>query len=211
MRSAGRLVVLRRHRLRQPSAVAFEHLVIDHARAHGIPCPRIVPSLNEDRIVARRGRLHTLYCWEPGSHAPRGHAGRPRAHAAGVMLASIHDALRTIPDGPRDGDGLGDLAATYSRMTQLEDALRSTPRAGREWILADPDARRRWLAANQNCPDTCVGNPQVIHGDFQLTNVLFEGESISAVVDWDKARVAWPLMEVVRSLDHGLGLAKGVI
>lgn len=82
------------------------------------------------------------------------------------------------------------------------------PGAGREWILDDLNARRRWLAANRNCPDTCVGSPQVIHGDYQLTNVLFDGDSISAVIDWDKARVASPLMEVVRSLDHGLGLAK---
>src|SRR5687767_5522920 len=65
VRSAGERVVLRRHRHRQRSAVAFEHQVIDHARAHDIPCPRVIRSLDEGRIVERGGRLHTLYSWEP--------------------------------------------------------------------------------------------------------------------------------------------------
>ena len=122
------------------------------------------------------------------------------------MLARVHDALRSIPNGPCDGDGPGDLDAIYSRLAHLEDVLRSTDVVEREWILHDIDTRRRWLTANPHGPGTCVGGTQVIHGDYQLTNVLFDGVAISAVVDWDRARVASPLMEVVRSLDHGLGL-----
>jgi homoserine kinase type II len=58
-----------------------------------------------------------------------------------------------------------------------------------------------------SAPAVCVRDLQLIHGDYQLTNLLFEGDAISAVIDWDKSRAASPFMEVVRCLDHGLGLA----
>lgn len=204
--SLGR-VVLRRHRRSDRDSVAFEHQVIEHARTRGIPCPAVILTLRAERIVERGGHLHSLYSWEPGAHAPRGRAGPRRAFAAGQMLARIHDALKTVSDAPDDGDGPGDLAETYDRIRQLEDALSCRAVRGPEWIRRDLHARRTWLDANPNAPACCVGEPQVIHGDYQLTNVLFDGDVISAVIDWDKARVASPVMEVVRSLDHGLGLA----
>lgn len=105
--------------------MAFEHQVIEHARTHRIPCPRVILTLRGERIVERGSRLHSLYSWEPGAHAQRGQAGSVRAYAAGQMLATIHDALSTISEAPADNAGPGDLAETYCRMTHLEDAVRS--------------------------------------------------------------------------------------
>lgn len=203
VRCSNQRVVLRRHRRPDKASVAFEHQVIEHARTHRIPCPRVILTLRGERIVERGSRLHSLYSWEPGAHAQRGQAGSVRAYAAGQMLATIHDALSTISEAPADNAGPGDLAETYCRMTHLEDAVRSVAVVGHEWIVQDLNARRTWLDANPHASSQCAGNPQVIHGDYQLTNLLFDGNAISAVIDWDKARVASPLMEVVRSLDHG--------
>lgn len=203
-------VVLRRHRVRDRRAVASEHEVIDHVRAMGIPCPRLVPTPAGARIVDIDGRLHSLYSWEPGSHAPRNLAGPRRSRAAGVMLARIHDALSSLPAGlagalQRDEHTYA-VVDTYRRIEHLQAAIRRGGDPRWAWIVPDLDERRAWLESHPVAPTGSLGAVQVIHGDYQLTNVLFEGDSVSCVVDWDKARVSSWLLEVVRALDHGLGL-----
>ncbi|MFN2504275.1 MAG: phosphotransferase [Acidimicrobiales bacterium] len=204
VRSSEQAVVLRRHRCVEKAAVAFEHEIIDYATTRAIPCPTVIVSLDEGRIVERSGRLYSLYSWERGSHVARGHAGPARSYVAGAMLARIHRALLPFSDGLGHGDEPEGLADLYHRMSQLEHAVQASSAPNLDWVLRNLHARRTWLAANPTAPATCPGEPQLIHGDYQLTNLLFDGNAISAVVDWDRARAASPLMEVVRALDHGL-------
>ena len=43
---------------------------------------------------------------------------------------------------------------------------------------------------------------QVIHGDYQETNLFFEKDVVSAVIDWDQAYPAARAWEVVRTLHY---------
>ena len=199
--------VLRRHRSTELEAVRFEHKVINHVRASGLPVPHLLPCKVGDSVVEYGGRLYTLYSLEPGEHAERGRAGERRACAAGETLAHVHRALATLDGGPDDTDAPSSAPGTVERFDELERRVRSMGSHHlTEFVLTDLDDRRRWLARHGTRSANCPGDPQVIHGDYQLTNILFIHDTVSAVIDWDKARRASPVMEVVRALDHGLEL-----
>lgn len=196
-------VVLRRHRTTERDDVVREHAVMDHVRRR-VRTPELLANVDGDRIVAVGGHLHSLYSWEPGEHPMRASTGPAKAFNAGATLALIHESLRGFGvDGPAEEALPGD-DTMLARCEVLEAAVRE--RQELMWVVEDLAQRRRWVARNPDVPSRCVGTPQMIHGDYQLTNVLFVGNEVSAVIDWDRARVASPLMEVVRAIDHGLGL-----
>jgi homoserine kinase type II len=62
--------------------------------------------------------------------------------------------------------------------------------------------RRAWLSeVHPDHPSDMDGiEGQVIHGDYQETNLFFDEHGISAIIDWDQAYVAPRAWEVVRTL-----------
>lgn len=94
-------------------------------------------------------------------------------------------------------------AATTARALQTDtDRTALHHLAGRrewlqEWAALDGPMRRRFGALPL----------QVVHGDFQETNLFFGGGEVSAVIDWDQCGVAPRAWEVLRALHLMLGLA----
>ncbi len=52
-----------------------------------------------------------------------------------------------------------------------------------------------WLLANVPAP--AAYQPVFIHGDFGLHNILFEGEKISSILDWEIAKIGDPAEEFI--------------
>ena len=52
-----------------------------------------------------------------------------------------------------------------------------------------------WLIAN--APPPLPFTPVFVHGDYGLHNILFEGEKISAVLDWEIAKIGDPAEEFI--------------
>ena len=71
-------------------------------------------------------------------------------------------------------------------------------------MLALTDVRRAWLttAPSVTMEDLSSLEQQVIHGDYQQSNLFFEDGQVSAVIDWDQSYVAPRAWEVVRTLDY---------
>jgi aminoglycoside phosphotransferase (APT) family kinase protein len=58
--------------------------------------------------------------------------------------------------------------------------------------LPDVDAVTRWLAAN--VPES--GPATIVHGDYRLGNVMYTGEELSAIFDWELATIGDPLADI---------------
>ncbi len=64
-------------------------------------------------------------------------------------------------------------------------------RGRREWILGAGSAQPANLTALDQ---------QLIHGDYQDTNLFFEHGQVSAIIDWDQTYLAAREWEVVRTM-----------
>ena len=58
--------------------------------------------------------------------------------------------------------------------------------------IAAVDEVARWLGAN--LPES--GPATIVHGDYRLGNVMFSGERLSAIFDWELATIGDPLADV---------------
>jgi len=125
------------------------------------------------------------------------------------MLARVHTALETLGGVPETTEAPFSMERTNDPFDEVEQRLRAMEETEHaEFALRDISARRDWMAKN-GMRLASWPMRQLIHGDYQLTNILFVGDTVSAIIDWDRARVWSPVMEVVRALDHGLELAPG--
>ena len=204
----GDRAVLRRHRRTVRAEVEFEHRVLGRARSGGVPCPAVVPALRGGSLVEEDGRFYSLYTWAPGSQVLRGHLDAQHAESMGSMLARVHVTFADVPGGLEAHDSMVPLEDTLRRVDELTGIARDRPDRSRvSWVIEDLTSRARWLRTERpSPPQQTRAASQVIHGDYQETNLFFEGNEVSCVIDWDKARREVPAREIIRAMDYSLGM-----
>jgi Ser/Thr protein kinase RdoA (MazF antagonist) len=183
-------------------------------RARGFSgAPAVVPATTGDIIVEWRGRMYSLYEWIDSDRAfnwTEGGWSRAQARAAGLALGEFH----------RAADGVG---------VEFEFAESGGNGGEREWALAVlqrasglfPDDV---MIALSNFEDLLrsariVASDErthgVIHGDYHPGNVLFRGEEVVGVLDYEYCRRDSQLFDVAyatmtfsfESMDAAFGLA----
>jgi Ser/Thr protein kinase RdoA (MazF antagonist) len=203
----GERAVLRRHRRSARAQVEFEHSVLAHARAGGVPCPSVITTGQGGSLVEQDGRFYSLYTWAPGLQVLRGHLDAEHALSMGRMLALTHLVLADMPGGPEAHELMAPFEDTLGRIEELIGVARARPDQRRlGWVIDDLTARSRWLSTTRPSPPRpTTAASQLIHGDYQDANLFFEAGEVSCVIDWDKARREVPAREVVRAMDYALG------
>ena len=113
------------------------------------------------------------------------------------LAASAVDVLRRLQAVPIENTGIGGedpmpLAGELARWTWLMD------RAPAE-LTGQAPRLAQLLAEQQPRP----GPPVLVHGDYHLSNMLFKGGRVVAVVDWEIAQLGQPLLDLCCiSLSH---------
>lgn len=195
--------------------VQWEHTVIALADAGGIPVCRPHPLPDGETFVEREGRFFALFPVASGYQIPREKLGFSEAAAAGRCLARIHRALEGIPpEQARLKTLTFDTAETLALIPRLEAAIqaRDTQTAIDRAALQQLKQHRYWLEQaawdNARMRLRLAALPQqVVHGDFQETNLFFAGNEVSAVIDWDQSGLTARAWEVIRALHLMLHLA----
>lgn len=197
---------------RHPERAPFEHAAIAHARSRGLPA--IGPCLLPDgtTLLERDGRRYALFPQAPGQQCARGDLDGAEVAAMGGFLATLHLALRDYPHAAgRHRTITIDRAATLAGLDRLEETIRRRPGTDPLDAVALPRlaARRAWLKRqpDDSAIDQAVFSEQLIHGDYQESNLFFAGGKVCAVIDWDQAYVASRGWEVLRTLDFVFGFA----
>jgi Ser/Thr protein kinase RdoA (MazF antagonist) len=182
--------------------IAFAHGFIQATAAAGVPVAMPVPS--------RQGRVHEPVgdrAWElfPFVVGERWSRRPGQARAAGEALGCMHAAgLDFVWHGHVQ-------AASFHGNLKVLEALRRVPRAVHR---VEPDAD---MVALVNACETLaeayteasaaveeVGyaqlDSQVVHGDFHPGNVIFEGDRVAAVIDFDAARLEPAVVDFANGL-----------
>jgi homoserine kinase type II len=158
--------------------VAREATIVDHLAARGVPTPRPLRARSGEPWLAWRGLYISMFPWVPGRVLARAEVEPAHARQAGAALARLHRAGEDFPD---TRPGRYEPAEITRRFAAIEGVAAGDPELAAAAAELGPALTR--LAASR-APALPLG---LIHGDLFIDNVLFAGEELTALLDFEQA------------------------
>lgn len=189
----GRYVLRRSKAGKTEAALRFELRLIRYLRGQRFPAPEPVPARDGREYFERDGVFYLITSFIPGE--PYDPDNPNHLRLAGRHLASYHQIVTGFPlDGDAHPPAL--LAPILS-----EEAMRSAPRRfealaarclGGEERRALAEAlslveQQSAAVRREIAPRYEQLRKLVVHGSFGRSTVLFEGEALTGVVDYDRS------------------------
>jgi homoserine kinase type II len=183
-------------------AMKFEVRLIGHLRECGYPAPQIIPTREGDRYFAHQGAFYLMTAFIVG--APYDEQNTAHLLVAGEALGRYHRLVRTLSGpsyasppilGPRaisTLDRAEHLVAPFLSAEEREHLRNQTSYLRSQFASIPRAVAERYPALNK----------QVIHGSFSATSLIFTGDALAGVLDYDRARfeaVATDLAIAIRS------------
>lgn len=181
LRTTNGAYVLRLSEGRREDEVTFETDLLRHLTSHHYPCVHLERTTDGAVVGLVRDRFAVVMRRAAGEHVPARRWTPEQAWEAGRELGRLHVLGE---------DFAGQLVNRYapSRVAGWVDALvDEARRAGRD---ADPDlwdALPLFESERAALADLPAANEGVIHGDWFPDNLLFVGERLSTVLDFEMA------------------------
>jgi aminoglycoside phosphotransferase (APT) family kinase protein len=192
---AGRRGVLRLPppgaRIAGPADIPRQARIMAALHEQGLPVPRIVAT-SQDPVVD--GRPFVLM---EAIHGDRVEQAIDAGSSPLQLAASAVEVLRRVQAVPCEKTGIGaedpmPLEGEIARWTWLME------RAPAE-LTGQAPRLAQLLVERKPVPQP----PVLVHGDYHLSNMLFDSREVVAVVDWEIAQLGQPLLDVCCiSLSH---------
>lgn len=187
--------------------------------ALGVPAAAPLALAGGGTLLDLDGGLYAVYEWVDGSHIPGARMTAGQAAELGRVLAGLHLGLARVmePAAPAvrmTVTGPGKAEAAISAYTALVDGKDARDEFD-EYVAVQLRKRRALLEAVRGempDPDLAWEPAGWVHGDFHDLNVLWDGERVAAVIDFDRVAVSPYAYEMVRSatLTFGYGDERGL-
>jgi Ser/Thr protein kinase RdoA (MazF antagonist) len=184
----GRYLLKRRAATEQtPARVAFAHAIQLHLAQRKFPLPRLVGTRTDhSTMLVLHNHVYELFEFIDGDPYD---SSLDAAADAGRALGLYHILLTTFhsPQLARIGATFHNSAGLFPQLELIAGRLDSS--ADRA-ILAS--LRDRYAVASRHVEEHgfAAWPRQIIHGDWHPGNMLFRGNRIAAVIDYDTARRA---------------------
>lgn len=189
VRAGGRRFTLKRyHSWLATDAIRYEHSVLAHLDRRRLPVASPIPANDSALLVESGGARWALYPALEGRQVTM-QDWMWRVPKAAEMLASLHLALEECqpagaPFPAWDAWTLERLDAMIAHWPQLPELTPELLDATRERL-----ASRYFGEMYEQLPRI------IVHGDFGVSNLLWQGDGISAVLDFEKAHLDTPLFD----------------
>ncbi len=176
--SAGRRWFLRLNEGKTPGDVAFEAEVLRFLAEHGFPGAPLVLAADGAAFVEVEGKPAMLFAYAEGEELERADVTPERCRRIGEQLGRLH-ALAPMFHGQRENP--------YGWRRVAEWVAELEPDGGGDPLVAPSlSLLRQELEASLALPDAPRG---LVHGDLFLDNVLWLGDEVSALLDWEMSCV----------------------
>ena len=208
--TSSQVYVLRIYRHSDPQRIEREHRVVHWVRERGIPAVAPLRMVDGATYLEDDGRLITLLPFVTGEQLRRDRLQPADIEAMGRFLGDLHRVLEGCPISGIPAVRITlDRRDALARIARLEESVRliESPVATDKYALRRLSTRRKWLQ-NRSVEDVTelYSLPfQVVHGDYQESNLFFENSAVSAIIDWDKVYTTPAAWEVMRTLNLMLG------
>ena len=204
---AGPRVLRRYHPAHRPEATPYEHAALAHLAALDWPVAAPIAAAGGETAVETPAGRWSLFPFLEGSPAP----ASPRALGRkGAVLALLHADLAAWPGGAAQ-------RPTFARVSELDVYLESR---GETTVAAvarrlDPSHGRALARIRErNLRDLARGGygalpDTVIYSECLGANVLFEGNDVSGLLDFDFVHRDARVADIGRSLVVDCGIDTG--
>lgn len=181
----------RREEFRAPEVIAYDHSLLQYLRVHGLPVPEVVPTRDGGTWVEFEGGVYEIHAWLPGRPFEQGRLAQT-THAA-RLLARLHDLTKDFrPAGAKNRAREDEPAGLLKQLEPYLSQARGETLSVLERMAAELRRMSEALPENayRRLPH-CI-----VHGDFHPGNVLFQGDEVSAMLDFDWANRQSRLVDV---------------
>lgn len=176
-----------------PARVAFTHAIQIHLAQRRFPLPRLVGTRTDNTTMLLLGNhIYELFEFVPGDNYDTSldataDAGRALAFFH-RLLGTFHSSTYTPPTGSfHNARGLDTHLARIAE--KLQDA--SAANLLKRLHISYTDAAKR--VEDLGYP---LWPHQIVHGDWHPGNMLFRGSRVSAVIDYDTARLCPRIVDI---------------
>jgi homoserine kinase type II len=191
----GRFVLRRNQRRHGLQQLQQRHRLLEWLQRRAFPAPRLLRHHGNTTLLERDGRYYELATYITGDEFD---AGRPaQLRGVGSVLARYH---RTVSDyQPLPPAGVPRYAP--SSLPGLIERVISRD------VMAELVVETRWYERRaaelmQRCSDTAYAAlPQcLIHGDLHRDNLIFRGDAVAALIDYDQVAVDARIVDLADAL-----------
>jgi len=196
--TTGWYFLKRRHpSLRDPARIRAQHALMDHLRRIGFPVPVVHRTRTGNTFLQLCGEIYEVHECIPGELCDPTRS----AHfvAAARTLGWYHEAVRGF-----DHPVFHRLRKRYT-STRLMEILEGLTETWREHLT--PEIRALLAELRRHARDLAHrfrefdSLPElVIHGDYYAENLIFRGDTLVGVVDYDRARWTWRVEELAEAV-----------
>lgn len=214
--NAGKKLVKRYKANVRPSAVRHEHSILRYLAQVDFPAPRLVMTQSGDSLVQRGQDLYALFDYldgyfQYGNRLYLPSQTRQFLTSAGQALGGLHDATRDFcpeghnpngfvsPGGPRARE----LAWFTDKLAWVRQQSGLAAEATPEVVAAVAQDGARLAdqlpALDERLKEASLTRV-IIHGDYGPYNLLFKRGQRVVLVDFELARLDWPLTDLAKSM-----------
>jgi Ser/Thr protein kinase RdoA (MazF antagonist) len=164
----------------------------------GFLCPKILSIHNRFIFQTNNGERFMVMEYKRGETIAPGKVNQQQMHGAGKALGEMHRLMNQSL--PYNGEkSVFEVPSKLLRVKEwegrLEEALRTGDKEGAYWIQEQINVTNRLdLVEINNC------KPGWAHRDFWVDNLLFEGDRLSSVLDFDRLDYDYPDLDIARAI-----------
>ncbi|MFF0623384.1 phosphotransferase enzyme family protein [Streptomyces sp. NPDC004296] len=191
----------------EPHRIRHQHQALGVLAERGLPVVAPLATPDGHTLVKAEGGHVAVYPWVEGHHVPGWRMSVDQAHGLGGLLARIHHewARALTPCAPTIPAVADRDAALRAIDTYREVVAQKAEHDVFDRFVGAHLRSRRALLASARPPRLPTARSQGpaggwTHGDFHIANVLWDGDRIAAVLDFDALGVRSYAHEVVHSV-----------
>ncbi len=163
------------------AAVAYEAELVGALAGAGVTTP--VPLSGPDGLgyLRHRGHLVSVFPWVDGGHRSAGRVSVADAARVGAALADLHRAGLGLPARLHRAESIyttADIERRFAGIRELDDPELAE-------VIELVGAEIEWL--EQQATLRAAARRGIIHGDLFCDNVLFDGDRLVALLDFEQA------------------------
>ena len=178
-----------------------EHHLLRWVEERGVPVALPEQTPDDLSLVQIAGGRWAIFPWIDGEVRSRGSLSRGQAQTLGALHGFLHSVLAQHPlsSGAR-------MKMSWDKDQSIEllgVVAAAAERSGAESWMRDGIAKQRRMLEELEVlpPEAFASMPaQLLHGDFHDQQVIWQGDAVVALVDWEIWHVDPRAWEVVRSL-----------